>query len=92
MSGFECPNCGHKGKVSSVLAPESRMSFQLVPGERGFMSAGTVGGTLAQVEKLLKSIAVDHGGKVDVYVESMRMDEGKLVFDLVTMAHGDKTK
>lgn len=87
MSGFKCPGCGHEGSIHSVLAPESRMSFALEPGERGFMSAGTVGGTLTQVEALLKAIAKDHGGKVDVFVESMRMDGAKLVFDNCSQGH-----
>jgi len=85
MRNMKCPACGHEMHVEirSVLPKEQQMSFRIVPGENGMLSADTVGSSLAQMQKLLQAVGKQHGQKVNVLVSGVKYEDGAVTVDLL---------
>lgn len=82
---FNCPHCGKTTEVETFAAldKDSRMTFSLMPKEGSLIMAGTVGGTLTNMENMLKAVGEEIGIETSVFVEGVRTDEnGGLNFDL----------
>lgn len=84
----KCPECGHEASYNlfSLIPDKQRMQFKIVPGESGLLSAETVGGTLAEMQKLLRAMGKEHGEKMNVSVCGIEYDNGAVTFDLLLTA------
>lgn len=81
MSESKTPACPHCGKAFGAemvarLADESRITWSLTPSPGEFMSAESVGGSLAALAQLLKEIGKNVGCSTEIVVERMETDEG----------------
>lgn len=68
------------------------MSFAVHPQDGELLSAKTVGGTLAQLDKLLTAIGKDLGVKTTVLVNGVSFDKGSVTVDLLVARHEQKPK
>lgn len=81
---MKCPNCQTDLKISDKFADEQVLHFS-IKYEGDMLSARTVHGTLAQVEKLLIATGKDIGVKTRVYVHSIKQEPHELTFALLVV-------
>ncbi|MBP2301548.1 hypothetical protein [Azospirillum picis] len=88
-----CPKCHEEldGELIAQMTEKSIVGFRVVPNEGELLTAETVGGAIANMQKLLsavskevgisttvlvKSVATDEAGAVDVQLLVMRLAKG----------------
>lgn len=83
---MDCPHCHAKIFVHHVASIPNKQIFTMtLESETGSFTARTVGETIANLDKLMKAVAKDVGGKVEMFVESMeKKDKTLRVSFLVT--------
>lgn len=101
MTRLKCPHCSQpfEIKTSAALPHEQRLSF-VIKHEHPLLSVKTVHGTLAALEKMLKSAARDIGAECHVFLESVVCKPGETAFHLFisdsdvrrTVAKGNATR
>lgn len=96
MSTVNCSQCGHEMSFETVAEAmdESRMSFTVTPQPGNLISASTIGGTVTQMDKMLRTITRDLGAKTVTLVERVvTEDDGTIRFDLlIARAEGKPAK
>lgn len=90
---LRCPHCkaSFQLKHTVSLPAEQRMVFA-IEHEHPLLSMKTVHGTLAAIEKMLKSTARDIGGDCHVFLEGVDCEPGKTSFRLFVADHDVKKK
>lgn len=85
-ASMECPHCHETIYVHQVASLPNKQIFTVtLESETGSFSARTVGETIANLDKLMKAVAKDIGGKVEMFVDSMeKKDKSLRVSFLVT--------
>lgn len=76
---MECPHCHEKIFVQNVASIPNRQIFTMtLESQTGSFTARTVGETIANLDKLMKAIAKDIGGKVELFVDSLEKTDKML--------------
>lgn len=85
-ASIDCPHCREKIFVHHVASiPEKQIFTMTLESESGSFTARTVGETIANLDKLMKAVAKDIGGKVEMFIDSMeKKDKSLRVSFLVT--------
>lgn len=84
MSEVTCPHCQCAFNVEPriIIPEEQRLSVEMTM-ENEHFSAKTLGGVISSIDKLMKSVAKDAGGKVEMMVEGLQKDGKTLRLDFV---------
>ena len=81
-----CPHCQKPLGIEAVskLMSESRFSFTMQPKEGELLSAGTVGGCIEDIAKLMDASAKDFGAKSRTVVEAISSEpDGTIKVDFL---------
>lgn len=94
MTETKCPKCetALSADMVSTLKDKTRVVFEITqePGYR--LSAGTLGGILANNEKLLAALAKQYGTTLTVLVENIYMKDDKTVIEFQLTVPKRKSK
>ncbi len=88
---MECPNCHEKLSITTTL-PSEQIMYYRIKYEGELLSARTVHGTLAALEKALLLLAKDEGVKARVFVHSVEQKPHELTIGLLLTADPIKVK
>lgn len=80
----KCPKCETELAVLALIPDEQRFTLN-IQGEGGMLSAETVGGTLTGIRKLMQLSAKRDGVNVEVMIEKIAQEDGKLSVDFVVL-------
>lgn len=83
---FACPHCAKELSIDlmTTLVPESAMRMVLKPKEGERLSLDTVGGTMADMAKLLKTIGKSQGIHAEVLLDDFKvLPDGGVDFGFV---------
>lgn len=92
---LNCPHCQQEIFLHNVAALPDRQIFSIkLESETGSFTARTVGETISNLDRLMKAVAKDIGGKVELFIDSMEKSGNLLsVSFLVTaVAHAKESK
>lgn len=88
MSEVKCPHCEASVPVSvaAAVGNEQKFSYRVYPEHNNMMQAEAIGGQLVAMDKLMRAIAREDGGKVRTYINRIEThDDSSLEFHLVAL-------
>lgn len=89
-----CPHCSKEIHcVTAVHIPEKQVMSMRLESATGHFSAKTLGATIVEFDKLLKAVARDVGGKVEVFIDSLEKDDESLTVGfMIATVTGEKKR
>lgn len=90
----KCPSCQHDFKMAlkAIVPNESRMVFNVTLKDADqWISAKTLGGIISANDRLLKAVARDIGGRVEVFVSDMAAKPNGVSIEFVVVDVAAKT-
>jgi hypothetical protein len=89
----KCPHCGADFYLRQVAAIPAKQIFTMtLESESGSFSARTVGETIANIDRLMKAVAKDIGGKVEMFIDSMEKVDNKLRVSFLVVSAANQPK
>lgn len=84
-----CPHCSKKLglEVTSKLMNESRVSFVMTPHPGELLQAKTVGGSIAEIAKIMIANDRDLGCRTTVLVEGISCKDGEITARFLLCRH-----
>ncbi len=84
-----CHHCGERIglEMTTKLMNESRVSFVMTPHPGEFLQAKTVGGSIAEIAKILTTEDADLGVTTTVVVEGVSSNEGEMTVRFLLCRH-----
>jgi hypothetical protein len=83
-----CPHCKGDIFVDAIAAVgnDQRFIWAVKPTEGAMMQAQAIGGQLVTLDKMMKAIAREDGGKVRTYIEKVDMEaDGTVAFHIAVL-------
>lgn len=89
-----CPHCSKEiHYVTAAHVPEKQVMSMRLESATGHFSAKTLGATIVEFDKLLKAVARDVGGKVEVFIDSLEKDDKSLTVGfMIATVTGERHK
>ena len=90
VNATRCPSCDHALSLRALVPDEQKMglTLHLAPGQEA-IAANTLGGVMSQTATLLKSVARNLGGTVEVFVSNVAFAGRDIAVEFVILdAHG----
>jgi hypothetical protein len=88
VSEIDCAHCGKSNRVemAGLVGADQRFQYKVTPIEGQMMQAEAIGGQLVAIDKMMRAIAREDGGRVRTYISSVAMDvDGAIVFDIAVL-------
>lgn len=88
MSEVACAHCGKPNHVemAGIVGAEQRFTWVVTPVEGAMMQVEAIVGQLVALDKMMRAIAREDGGKVRTYIEGVSQAEsGALSFSIVVL-------
>lgn len=87
-----CPHCKGEFQIKPVAHFQKQTLYLSLKYEGDSMSLTTVAGTLVNMDKMLRAVALEVGQKAHVFLQSVEQKEHELVFGLLVTEARPKPK
>ena len=88
-----CPECNHEYDMEYVATvPKEQRMILSIETENEMFAAGTVGGTISDVDKLMSCVAKDVGYKVVTFISNIVFDRRKISIEFLILRVPHKSR